>query len=128
MPSILIKPCSYFCFQISDGKSLYHLSVRYFDHLLQSNVSAVMACDNPAKSQHLTPISAICTKQDITVILPPRTRLHRMKALGNKPVIGTTFTKTTPHGEMVQIPRISDEVRIFLKIRVTKLCNKKRTN
>lgn len=114
-----------FCFQISGGKSLYHLSLRYFDHLLQRNVSAAMMCENPAKFQHMTPISVICTKSDITVILPPKTRLHRLKALSNKPGIGTTLTKTTSHGEIVQILKISEEVRTFKKIRVTKLCTKR---
>lgn len=119
-----MSPFSYlFFFQISDGRSIHHLSVRYFDHLLQSNMLAMVTCENTAISQLLTPTSGTCTSKDITMRLPPRTRLQSVKAFSHKPVAVTTLTKTIPHGEIIQIPRLSDMVSSFKdKSRATDLC------
>ena len=80
------------------------MNLRYFDHLLQANMTAVATCQSPAAELRLTPPLVSCRASEVTAKLPLGTRLQRVKAVGKDGVIGTALTiSTTPDAVFVQI-------------------------
>lgn len=93
--------------QISHGGKL-RLKLLYYDHLLQRNVTGFAACAIPKTSDQLPFV--ICRKNIITVDLPFRTRLIRIKTVRNDIVAGILFSK--PGARFVKILTRGDEVRM----------------
>lgn len=86
------------------------MKLRYFDHLLQENVTGVATCKNPATSLQLPPPLVTCRKTEVAVRLPDGTKLKRVKALGKGGVAGRALT-TSPRAEYVRISTAEDTVR-----------------
>lgn len=101
-----------FFLQISNGTQFRQLKLRYFDHLLQENVTGVASCKNPAKSLQLLPPLVTCRKTEVAVKLPVGTKLKRVKALGKGGVAGRVLT-TSQRVEYVRISTAEDTVRNF---------------
>ncbi|XP_034534221.1 mucin-5AC-like [Notolabrus celidotus] len=93
---------------VSNGTEFLQLKLRYFDHLLQRNVTAEAACENPSVSSHLSPPMVRCRSTDVDVKLPLGTRLKRVKALGKDGVIRRALTTTTRGAALVQISTPAD--------------------
>ncbi|XP_051263654.1 uncharacterized protein LOC127367656 [Dicentrarchus labrax] len=55
---------------VSNGTWFRQLRLRYFDHLLQANVTGLATCENPATSLQLMPPLVTCRTTDVTVKLP----------------------------------------------------------
>lgn len=97
--------------QISNRTWFHQLKVRYFDHLLQANTTAAAVCENPATLVRL-PLPLVICRTDVTVKLPPGTRLKRVKALGKQDEVGEALTMTTPSALFVQISTPANTVSI----------------
>lgn len=76
------------------------MSVRYFDHLLQANVTRAAVC--PAASQPAPPLVK-CRTADVTVRLPLGATLRRVRALGKDGGVGTAVTMSSSGAVTVQI-------------------------
>lgn len=95
---------------MSNGTSFHRLELRYFDHLLQANISVEASCESPVTAlQTATPL-VFCRTAGITVKLPPGTRLMRVKALGKDADVGAVTT-TSPGAEFVRITTAANTVR-----------------
>ncbi|CAK6980849.1 mucin-5AC-like isoform X2 [Scomber scombrus] len=88
---------------ISNSARSHQLKVRYFDHLLQANVTGAAACKGPAASLQPAPPLVKCRTTDVTVKLPLGATLRRVKALGKDGVVGTALTMSSSGAVMVQI-------------------------
>ncbi|XP_051263087.1 mucin-2-like [Dicentrarchus labrax] len=98
---------------VSNGTWFRQLRLRYFDHLLQANVTGLATCENPATSLQLMPPLVTCRTTDVTVKLPLGTRLKRVKSLGKDGVVRQAITTMTPGAVYVQIPTPADLDSIF---------------
>lgn len=94
------------------------MKLRYFDHLLQEDVTGVATCENPETALRLAPPLVTCTTREVAVKLPVGTRLQRVKSVGKAGVAGRVRT-TSSGAEYVQIPTAEDAVRKCLKIDLT---------
>ncbi|CAK6980851.1 mucin-5AC-like isoform X2 [Scomber scombrus] len=88
---------------ISNSARSHQLKVRYFDHLLQANVTGAAACKGPAALLQPAPLLVKCRTTDVTVKLPLGATLRRVKALGKDGVVGTALTMSSSGAVMVQI-------------------------
>ncbi|XP_028319228.1 uncharacterized protein LOC114473664 [Gouania willdenowi] len=93
-----------------NGTHYHQLKVRYLDHLLQANVTAVASCEDPATSS-LYPAAPLvrCRATDVTVKLPLGNSLKRVRALGKGDVVGSMLTTSTPDAVLVQISTTADK-------------------
>ncbi|XP_051794935.1 uncharacterized protein LOC127530969 [Acanthochromis polyacanthus] len=94
--------------QVSNGTWFHQLKLRYFDHLLRENMTAVVTCEDPAT---LSLPAVSCQSTDVAVKLPLGSRLQKVKALGKDVVVGRVQTSTTPGPVLVQISTPADKVR-----------------
>ncbi|XP_023119638.2 uncharacterized protein LOC111564359 [Amphiprion ocellaris] len=96
--------------QVSNGTWFHQLKLRYFDHLLRENMTAVVACEDPA-TWTLPAVS--CRSTEVAVKLPQGSRLQKVKALGKDVVVGRVQTTTTPEPVLVQISTPADKDSMF---------------
>ncbi|XP_023126105.2 mucin-2-like [Amphiprion ocellaris] len=96
--------------QVSNGTWFHQLKLRYFDHLLRENMTAVVACEDPA-TWTLPAVS--CRSTEVAVKLPQGSRLQKVKALGKDVVVGRVQTTTTPGPVLVQISTPADKDSMF---------------
>ncbi|KAK2818497.1 hypothetical protein Q5P01_024058 [Channa striata] len=92
---------------VSDRMWLRQLTLRYFDHLLQDVMTGVATCKNPAESLTVPPLVS-CGAAEVTVKLPPGSRLRRVKPLGKGGVAGVTLSSSTSDSVLVQILTLAD--------------------
>ncbi|XP_051794933.1 uncharacterized protein LOC127530967 [Acanthochromis polyacanthus] len=96
--------------QVSNGTWFHQLKLRYFDHLLRENMTAVVTCEDPAT---LSLPAVSCQSTDVAVKLPLGSRLQKVKALGKDVVVGRVQTSTTPGPVLVQISTPADKDSTF---------------
>lgn len=84
----------------------HQLRLRYFDHLLQTNMTAVASCAATA----LQPPMVKCRTDHIVVRLSPGARLVRVKALGKEAKVDAALT-TSPDAVFVHISMEASMVR-----------------
>lgn len=82
--------------QTADGIGSRPLKLRYFDRLLQQNMTVMAVCDDPAMSPQGAAPLVTCRTTHVSVKLPHETKLRKVKELGKDQVVVSMLIKPFP--------------------------------